>query len=78
MVEKQKPEYDVVKRAAHLMKKPEDAKPKDIKRMAGRILNDEKNAYSAQHLGPASKLAKYGKRRLSAKRCTKEDDGARA
>lgn len=52
MVEKQKPEYDVVKRAAHLIKKPEDAKPQDIKRMAGRILNDEKNAPNPNQIKP--------------------------
>jgi hypothetical protein len=44
MVEKQKPEYDVVKRAAHLIREPQSATPDDIKRLCARILNDEKNA----------------------------------
>lgn len=44
MTEKQKPEYDVVKRAAKLLEDPTGATKTDIKRMASRILNDEKNA----------------------------------
>ena len=44
MVEKQKPEYDVVRRAADLMKDPKSATPADVRRMASRIMNDEKNA----------------------------------
>lgn len=41
---KQKPEFDVVERAARLIKDPQSATPTDIKRMASHILNDEKNA----------------------------------
>jgi len=41
---RQKPEYDIVKRAAVLEKAPEKATLTDIKRMASRIQNDEKNA----------------------------------
>jgi hypothetical protein len=44
MAVKQKPEFDLVKRAADLIKKPEDATKTDIKRMASRILDDERNA----------------------------------
>lgn len=44
MTEKQKPEYDLVKRATKLMDDPSKATRADIKRMASRILNDEKNA----------------------------------
>ena len=44
MVEKQKPEYNVVKRAAELFKDPKSATATDVKRFASRILNDEKNA----------------------------------
>jgi hypothetical protein len=44
MVEKQKPEYDIVKKAAQAIKDPKTATPEDIKRFAARILNDEKNA----------------------------------
>jgi len=52
MTEKQKPEYDVVKRAAVLIKSPEKATPTDIKRMASRIQNDEKNAPQANKAVP--------------------------
>jgi hypothetical protein len=40
MVEKQKPEYDLVKRAAKLMTHPEEATPEDIniKRLAAGVM----------------------------------------
>jgi hypothetical protein len=44
MVEKQKPEFDIVKVASKAIKDPKAATLKDIERMASRILNDEKNA----------------------------------
>jgi len=44
MVEKQKPEYDIVKRAAEVLKDPKSITATDPKRFASRILNDEKNA----------------------------------
>ena len=43
MAEKQKPQADIVKKAAKFMKHPETATKTDIKRMAGRILDDQKN-----------------------------------
>jgi hypothetical protein len=62
MPEKQKPEYDIVKRAAELFKDPQSATPTDIKRMASRIMNDEKNAPQPNKTIPkpsrASKLYK--------------------
>jgi hypothetical protein len=48
MVEKQKPEYDIVKQAAKAIKDPASASPKDIKRFAARILNDEKNGATTE------------------------------
>ena len=56
MPEKQKPEYDIVKRAAHLIKKPEDATSEDIKRMSARVLNDERNAPEPNKVVPKSKI----------------------
>lgn len=44
MPDKQKPQYDVVKRATKLIKDPSSATPTDIQRMAGRILDDERNS----------------------------------
>jgi hypothetical protein len=44
MVEKQKPEFDVVKIASRVFKDPQSVTPGEAKRMASRILNDEKNA----------------------------------
>jgi hypothetical protein len=57
MPEKQKPEYDVVKKAAHLINTPEDATLEDIKRMSARILNDERNAPDPNKTVPKSKLS---------------------
>jgi hypothetical protein len=44
MAVKQKPEYDVVERAAQILKDPRTATQEDAKRMAARILDDERNA----------------------------------
>jgi len=44
MAEKRKPEYDIVLRAVRLMKDPGLATKAGIRRLASRILNDEKNA----------------------------------
>jgi hypothetical protein len=44
MPERQKPEYDVVQRAAQILKDPKTATQLDAQRMAARILDDEKNA----------------------------------
>jgi hypothetical protein len=49
---KQKPEYDVVKRAAVLEKDPQSATLIDVKRMASRIMNDEKNAPQPNRIVP--------------------------
>jgi hypothetical protein len=43
VAEKQKPQYDVVKRAAKILKDPSTATQEDARRMAARILDDEKN-----------------------------------
>ncbi len=43
MAEKQKPTPTIVKKAAHFMKHPEDATKRDIKSMAARLLDDQKN-----------------------------------
>jgi hypothetical protein len=43
MAEKEKPQPDIVKKAAKFMKDPSSATPTDIKRMAARILDDQKN-----------------------------------
>jgi hypothetical protein len=43
MAEKQKPTPAIVKKAAHLMKHPELATKADIKSMAARIMDDQKN-----------------------------------
>jgi hypothetical protein len=52
MPERQKPEYDVVKRAAKLMDDPKKATLTDVKRMASRILNDERNAPEPNKVKP--------------------------
>jgi len=43
MAEKQKPTPTIVKKAAHFMKHPEDATKRDIKSMAARLMDDQKN-----------------------------------
>jgi hypothetical protein len=43
MVEKHKPQEDIVHKAAIFMTHPEKATPEDIKRMAARILDDQRN-----------------------------------
>jgi hypothetical protein len=43
MAEKQKPKVDIVHKAAHFMKHPEDATHADIKSMAARLLDDQRN-----------------------------------
>ena len=67
MVEKQSSEYGIVRRAAKLFNDPEFATPTDVKRMASRLLNDEKNAPNAEK--SRSKPTKpRKKRRLLAKK----------
>lgn len=55
---RQKPEYDIVKRAAVLEKEPEKATLADIKRMASRIQNDEKNAPQPNKMVPKPKVVR--------------------
>jgi hypothetical protein len=43
MAEKQKPIPGIVKKAAKFMKHPEEATKADIKSMAARLLDDQKN-----------------------------------
>jgi hypothetical protein len=43
MAEKQKPKADIVHKAAQFLTHPEKATPADIKSMAARILDDQKN-----------------------------------
>ena len=43
MSEKHKPQEDIVHKAAVFMTHPEKATPEDIKRMAARILDDQRN-----------------------------------
>jgi hypothetical protein len=43
MAEKQRPIPAVVKRAAKILRDPSIATPRDAQRMAGRILDDQKN-----------------------------------
>lgn len=43
MPEKQKPQPAIVKRAAVLIKNPAQATNSDVKKMAARILDDQKN-----------------------------------
>ena len=52
MVEKQKPQYDIVKRAAELIKNPQSATPEDIKRLSARVLDDERNAPQPNRVVP--------------------------
>lgn len=51
MPEKQKPEYDLVKRAARSMSHPQDA-THDIERLAAGVMSDEKNAPDANKTEP--------------------------
>ena len=62
MPEKQKPEYDIVKRAAKLFKDPQSATATDIKRMASRLMNDEKNAPQPNKVVPKPKQSRAEKR----------------
>jgi len=43
LAEKQKPIPTIVKKASHFMKHPEDATKADIKSMAARLMDDQKN-----------------------------------
>jgi hypothetical protein len=43
MPEKQKPTSEIVKKAAHFLKHPEEATLTDIKSMAARLMDDQRN-----------------------------------
>jgi hypothetical protein len=62
---KQKPKYDVVKRAAVLEKDPSSATLIDVKRMASRIMNDEKNAPLPNKVVPKPRARAPAERRYS-------------
>lgn len=48
----QKPQYNVVKRAAEIMKDPQTATAEDARRMAPRILDDERNSPKPNRTAP--------------------------
>ncbi len=50
MPEKQKPTSEIVKKAAHFLKHPEDASLSDIKSMAARLMDDQRNDPMAHKL----------------------------
>lgn len=52
MAEKQKPQPPIVKRAAILIKDPAKATNADVKKMAARILDDQKNDPEPHKPGP--------------------------
>jgi hypothetical protein len=54
MPEKQKPMSEIVKKAAHFLKHPEEATLNDIKSMAARLMDDQRNDPMA-HKGAAIK-----------------------
>jgi hypothetical protein len=55
MPEKQKPQPDIVKTAAKALKDPSAVTPEEIKRMAARILDDQKNDPEPHKPAPAKK-----------------------
>ncbi len=60
MPEKQKPTSEIVKKAAHFLKHPEDATLTDIKSMAARLMDDQRNdpvAHRATAIKPKMKIA---------------------
>jgi hypothetical protein len=60
MPEKQKPTSEIVKKAAHFLKHPEDATLSDIKSMAARLMDDQRNdpvAHKATEIKTKMKIA---------------------
>ncbi|WP_020175846.1 hypothetical protein [Methyloferula stellata] len=60
MPEKQKPTSEIVKKAAHFLKHPEAATLTDIKSMAARLMDDQRNdpmAHKATAIKPKMKIA---------------------
>jgi hypothetical protein len=55
MAEKQKPQPAIVKVAAKAMTNPESVTPAEIKKMAARILDDQKNDPQPHKKAPAKK-----------------------
>ncbi len=58
MPEKQKPTSDIVKKAAHFLKHPEEASLSDIKSMAARLMDDQRNAPAAHKAAPVNSKIK--------------------
>ena len=54
----QKPRYDVVKRAAEILKDPRTATPQDAQRMAARIMDDERNSPKPNQTSPKPRGSK--------------------
>jgi hypothetical protein len=52
MAEKQQPQFDIVKRAAQILKDPRTATIEDARRMAARILDDERNDPQLNRVDP--------------------------
>jgi hypothetical protein len=57
MPEKQKPTPEIVKKAAHFLKHPEEASLADIKSMAARLMDDQRNDTTPHKPAAASKSA---------------------
>lgn len=57
MVEKQKPQFDIVRRAAEILKDPSTATQLDAQRMAARILDDEKYDPAPNRIMPKPKVS---------------------
>ena len=57
MAEKHKPQEDIVHKAAIFMTHPEKATPEDVRRMAARLLDDQRND-PAKHAAGKAKPAK--------------------
>jgi hypothetical protein len=60
MPEKQKPTSEIVKKAAHFLKHPEEATLIDIKSMAARLMDDQRSdpvAHKAAAIKPKMKIA---------------------
>ncbi len=69
MPEKQKPASDIVKKAAHFLKHPEDASLTDIKSMAARLMDDQRNdplAHRPAAIKPKMKIAAAAPTKISA------------
>ncbi len=69
MTEKQKPTSEIVKKAAHFLKHPEEATLADIKSMAARLMDDQRNdpmAHKPTEIKSKMKIAAPGPTKASA------------